>query len=144
VFAGDRGLIGSDCGSVKYPAYHVVQSLAAAAAGSSANPFGGPAQLLQAESAAPGTVASLGLSLDGGQRRQLWLANLTPTQTTVAVDADGYDEAGPSSLEVVTAEGTVERTALQYKASDGSGSSTIAMWEGEVVLDGYGVVILTW
>ena len=79
---GDRGLI-SECGGIRYPAYQVVQQLAAAAIDPSA-------QLLQADSSAPGAVASLGvLSTDphsGTVRRQLWLANLRPEPSTVAVE----------------------------------------------------------
>lgn len=79
---GDRGLV-SECGGIKYPAYQVVQELAAAAADPSA-------QLLRADSSAPGAVASLGVQsadpLSGTVRRQLWLANLTPEPTTVVVE----------------------------------------------------------
>jgi hypothetical protein len=79
---GDRGLI-SECGGTKYPAYQVVQELAAAAADPSA-------QLLRADSSAPEAVASLGVqstdALSGSMRRQLWLANLTPEPTTVVVE----------------------------------------------------------
>ena len=79
---GDRGLV-SECGGTKYPAYQVVQELAAAAADPSA-------QLLRADSSAPEAVASLGIqsadALSGSMRRQLWLANLTPEPTTVAVE----------------------------------------------------------
>lgn len=90
---GDRGLV-SDCGTIKYPAYQVVQSLAAAATDPSAH-------LLWADSNVPGTVASLGVQfadpISGAVRRQLWLANLRPTPTTVAVEDSDAGKQCPAT-----------------------------------------------